>query len=169
MKKLDELKSMKEPLVPNGFGNLWLGCIVNILGADWNKVYCRGSIYDYYIEDGTLRLNVESAWNECSETRMLFQKKHPDLKIYYNSEEPGMEINQTNDLDSKYFPDRYVVDTENDGPEYFEDLPDTAVYVAGITGKKVEATEESIQTAIDAWISEDPDSRWASFHSFDVI
>lgn len=47
--------------------------------------------------------------------------------------------------------------------------PYTAVYVAGMTGKEVEATEESIQTALDAWISEDPDSRWAAFNVFDIV
>lgn len=167
--KLDELKAMQEPLVPNGFGNLWLGCIVTVLGGDWNKVYCRGSIYDYYIEDGALRLNVESAWNECTETRLLFQQRYPNLRIYYSTEEPGMEIYQTNDLDGKYFPDRYIIDTESDGPEYFTDLSDAAVYAQALTGLEVEASVESIRTAIDRWINDDPDLRWASFHSFDVV
>ena len=36
--KLMKLDNMKEPLVPNGFGNLWLGCLVKILGGDAEKV-----------------------------------------------------------------------------------------------------------------------------------
>lgn len=36
------LEKRKTPAVENGFGTAWLGCLVNALGADWNKVYCRG-------------------------------------------------------------------------------------------------------------------------------
>lgn len=35
------LEKRKTPTVENGFGTAWLGCLVNALGADWNKVYCR--------------------------------------------------------------------------------------------------------------------------------
>ena len=34
------LEKRKTPAVKNGFGTAWLGCLVNALGADWNKVYC---------------------------------------------------------------------------------------------------------------------------------
>ncbi len=39
--KVQQLQNMEEPLEPNGFGNLWLGCLLTILGGDWEKVYCR--------------------------------------------------------------------------------------------------------------------------------
>ena len=52
--KLDELSQMPEPLLPNGFGNLWLGNIVHLLGGDWRKVYCRGRILEYELSDGNI-------------------------------------------------------------------------------------------------------------------
>ena len=36
------MKEQKEPSVPNGFGKTWLGCLVNALGGDYNKIHCRG-------------------------------------------------------------------------------------------------------------------------------
>ena len=36
--KLDYLSSLEKPLVENGFGKLWCGCLVSLLGGDWNKV-----------------------------------------------------------------------------------------------------------------------------------
>ena len=167
--KLDELNQMPEPLLPNGFGNLWLGNIVHLLGGDWRKVYCRGRILDYELSDGNLHLSVESAWNEMYEVRELLLTKHPELDIFYMSEEGGMGIFITNDSDGRFFPERYILDTESDGPEYFEDLSEVAVYVSGMTGKDVEDSEESIRAAIDEWEKEDPDNRWAAFNVFDIV
>ena len=31
--KIQQLQNMNEPLEPNGFGNLWLGCLVKLLGG----------------------------------------------------------------------------------------------------------------------------------------
>lgn len=166
--KLDELKDMPEPLVENGFGNLWLGCIVTLLGGDWNTVYCRGQICDYNLENGTLNLSVESAWDEMHETRELFQQKHPELTVWYYTEESGMCIYRTNDREGKYFTDRYIVDTENDGPEYFEDINEVATYVQELTGQKVTAEVDAIETAINDWASGDADN-WASFNVIDIV
>ena len=44
--KLQSLNDMPEPLVENGFGKLFLGCVVNLFGGDWKEIYCRGEI-DY--------------------------------------------------------------------------------------------------------------------------
>ena len=45
IKKLYELmknlQERKEPSVENGIGTSWLGCLVDALGEDWNKVSCR--------------------------------------------------------------------------------------------------------------------------------
>ena len=35
--KIDSLTKKEKPLVENGFGKLWMGCLVNLLGGDWNK------------------------------------------------------------------------------------------------------------------------------------
>lgn len=41
-KKMERLENRKKSLVKNGFGNTWLGNLVESLGGDWEKVYCRG-------------------------------------------------------------------------------------------------------------------------------
>lgn len=43
---MDRLSKMKKPSIENGFGTRWLGCLVDAIGKDWNKVYCRGSWND---------------------------------------------------------------------------------------------------------------------------
>ena len=109
-KTIQDLEAREESLLPNGFGKLWLGNLVHILGGDWEKIYCRGLILDYSLESGILRLNVESAWGEMEETRHFIQSKYPSLKIYYQSEESGMCIYETNDKDGTYFPHRWILD-----------------------------------------------------------
>lgn len=103
--KLMKLDNMKEPLVPNGFGNLWLGCLVKILGGDIEIVYCRGDIteFSYNEEDNVLTIDTQTAWAEMSEVRHFLEKVYPGLKIYYYEEEPGMEIYQTNDKHGTFF------------------------------------------------------------------
>ena len=32
---LDRLNARKKPLIENGFGNLWCGILVHLLGKDW--------------------------------------------------------------------------------------------------------------------------------------
>lgn len=63
--KIDSLAKMEEPLVENGFGKLWMGCLVNLLGGDWNKVYCRGEIIDYNLNGDIVSISCETAWEKC--------------------------------------------------------------------------------------------------------
>ena len=65
--KLQQLENMQEPLVENGFGLLWLGCLVTILGGNWNDIYCRGKIIDFSLDDGILSIETETAWGEMDE------------------------------------------------------------------------------------------------------
>lgn len=84
---LTSLKAMKEPLVDNGFGVMWVGCLVAILGGDTSKIYCRGEIIDYSYDGDTLRMQIESAWSELREVRLFIKKKLPTLKFYYQPDE----------------------------------------------------------------------------------
>ena len=54
----------KTPRVKNGFGTLWLGCIINALGEDWEQLRCRGEITDYQLEDNILTISQNTAWCE---------------------------------------------------------------------------------------------------------
>ena len=43
---MKDLQDRKTPAVKNGFGTSWLGCLVDALGKDWDKVSCRGEAKD---------------------------------------------------------------------------------------------------------------------------
>ena len=136
--KIQQLQNMEEPLEPNGFGNLWLGCLLTILGGDWEKVYCRGKIIDFSLDDGVLSINTETAWSEMQEVRQFIQQNYPSLEIFYYEEEPGWGIYQTNDHDKRFFSFRYILDDlEGDGPEYYDDTDPLLKAASEIFGKEL--------------------------------
>lgn len=136
--KIQQLQNMEEPLEPNGFGNLWLGCLVAILGGNWNEIYCRGHIIDFSLNDGVLSIDTETAWSEMQEVRQFIQKVYPSLEIFYYEEEPGWGIYQTNDHDKRFFPQRYILDDlEGDGPEYYNDTDSLLKAASEIFGKEL--------------------------------
>ena len=171
-KTIKRLDGRKTPLVKNGWYDpkLWLGCLVKALGGDPNKVYCRGTITFYEMEDDVLTLHTETAWAEMSETRHFIESCFPGMKIYYIEEESGCEIFNTNDSEGIYFKDRYYLDGFDDS-EYFETLEEAAVYVKEIVGHEVEATVKAIDKALSDYVEEheedDPDCYY-SFHEFKV-
>ena len=54
-KLMKRLQEQKEPSVPNGFGKTWLGCLVNALGGDYNKIHCRGDWSNLEMEGNILK------------------------------------------------------------------------------------------------------------------
>ena len=165
--------SRKTPLVKNGWYDpkLWLGCLVKALGGDPQKVYCRGTITFYEMEDDVLTLNTETAWAEMSETRHFIESCFPGMKIYYIEEESGCERFYTNDSEGIYFKDRYYLDGFDDS-EYFETLEEAAKYVKEIIGHDVEADFDAIDKALSDYVEEheedDPDCYY-SFHEFKEV
>lgn len=136
--KIQQLQNMEEPLETYGFGNLWLGCLLTILGGDWEKVYCRGKIIDFSLDDGVLSINTETAWSEMQEVRQFIQQNYPSLEIFYYEEEPGWGIYQTNDHDKRFFSFRYILDDlEGDGPEYYDDTDSLLKAASEIFGKEL--------------------------------
>lgn len=168
--KIDSLAKMKEPLVENGFGVLWMGCLVNLLGGDWDKVYCRGEIIDYNLTDDHVNISCETAWGEMPEFRHFIEQQYPESKIYYQVEECGCEVYATNDAEGKYFPERYCLDSY-DGLEYFETIEEAAKYIGEIIGKDLKPNYAEIESAIDDYMEEhdNSDEHWMSFHEFEVL
>ena len=172
-KTIKRLDGRKTPLVKNGWYDpkLWLGCLVKALGGDPQKVYCRGTITFYEMEDDVLTLNTETAWAEMSETRHFIESCFPGMKIYYIEEESGCERFYTNDSEGIYFKDRYYLDGFDDS-EYFETLEEAAKYVKEIIGHDVEADFDAIDKAFSDYVEEheedDPDCYY-SFHEFKEV
>ena len=172
-KTIKRLDGRKTPLVKNGWYDpkLWLGCLVKALGGDPQKVYCRGTITFYEMEDDVLTLNTETAWAEMSETRHFIESCFPGMKIYYIEEESGCERFYTNDSEGIYFKDLYYLDGFDDS-EYFETLEEAAKYVKEIVGHEVEADFDAIDKALSDYVEEheedDPDCYY-SFHEFKEV
>ena len=154
-KTIKRLDGRKTPLVKNGWYDpkLWLGCLVKALGGDPQKVYCRGTITFYEMEDDVLTLNTETAWAEMAETRLFIESCFPGMKIYYIEEESGCERFYTNDSEGIYFKDRYYLDGFDDS-EYFETLEEAAKYVKEIVGHDVEAVFDAIDKALSDYVEE---------------
>lgn len=81
-KTLQKMNRRKNPKINNGFGNMWLGELVNELGGNWEKIRCRGEItYFDKNSDETLSIYMSCAWCEQEETRH-FLEATLSLKIY---------------------------------------------------------------------------------------
>lgn len=168
--KIGSLAEMEEPLVENGFGKLWMGCLVHLLGGDWKKVYCRGYIIDYNLTDDHVSIECETAWDEMPEFRHFLEQQYPGSKIYYQVEECGNCIYATNDADGEFFKDRYSLDSY-DGLEYFETVEEAAKYIGERIGKELKPDFAEIENAIDDYMEENDnsDESWMSFHRFEVL
>lgn len=153
---IEKLGQMKESYLPNGFGKLWLGNLVSILGGDWHDIYCRGQILDYAYENGILSINTETAWGEMSETRHFLQTVYPSLEIYFITEEPGMCMFQTNDATGEIFPERWLLDWNDEKAnlylwEYFGELSAVIEYLKGngIITSEIHPTKEAITAVLE--------------------
>ena len=117
MKRLEE---METPLVENGFGNAWFGCLVTALGGDWEKISCRGDWECLEFDGKVLSFEADCAWYRFPDLEEFILKKFPSLKLYYYCEEPGMGIYETNDKDGVFFKARFMLDIYDDDIYYLE-------------------------------------------------
>ncbi len=150
---MDELECMKDPgLHDNGFGSTWLGNLVIKFDGDWEKVYCRG-YWDNLVlhEDGSISFSVESAWGELNEVREFIEEYFPNIRLFFQCEESGMGIYQTNDDTGQYFPEKYYLWVENGDTEYYNNLEALAKEVENITGSKNLKTLDSCKKALETY------------------
>ena len=173
---IQELSEREESLLPNGFGKLWLGNLIHVLGGNWNEIYCRGQITDYSLESGILIINTETAWGEMSETRHFIQTKYPSLEIVFQTEECGMCIFQTNDAAGEVFPERWLLDFNDEKEnifiwEYFTDLPAVIEYLKnnGVITKEIQPTQEAIIAVLSEIEEERPDDISYMLEEFVVV
>ena len=103
--KMKELQEMEQPLVKNGLGPTWLGCLVKALGKNPEDMLCRGIWIELERQDNRLLMTFETAWTPCYEVTQLMKTIFPSLRIYYKAEEPGCEVYLKNDAEGKYFPE----------------------------------------------------------------
>ena len=150
---MTELEEMESPgLHENGFGSTWLGNLVIKLGGNWKQVYCRGSWDNLLLhEDGTVSFSVESAWGELYDVRKFIEDYFPRVTLYFQCEESGMCIYQTNDDTGDYFPEKYYLWVEDGDTEYYNNLEALAKEVENITGSKNLKTLDSCKKALETY------------------
>lgn len=171
-KRMERLENRKKSLINNGFGNTWLGNLVNNLGGDWENVYCRGEwmCREWNKEKNTLTFTTETAWQEMKEWRKFIESCYKTIKILYVTEEPGMGIYKTNDLNEIFFKAKFVLDYGED-IEYFETLDQAIVFIEELTGITIEEkTVNGIQGKLDEYVEEnDEEDLFYSFHEFEQV
>lgn len=105
-------------VVENGFGNYWLGNMIGNAGLNWQEIRCRGSIIeinDIELKDDGLacfEIVTETAWSPMVEMwYKIFEKLGIDsISVYYSAEEVGLGVYETNDLDGRYYTDKYYLE-----------------------------------------------------------
>ena len=92
--------------IPNGFGEAWLGNILNYLGYTeeeivQEKMRCRGEVtWMKMRNDGKLYINTDTAWIPMLQPFLkMIEKYAPDSELTYYAEELGCEIICTNDYE----------------------------------------------------------------------
>lgn len=150
---MSELEEMKAPgLHENCFGSTWLGNLIIKLGGNWKQLYCKGSWNNLLLhEDGTVSFSVESAWGELYYVRKFIEEYFPDVRLFFQCEESGMGIYQTNDDTGQYFPEKYYLWVENGDTEYYNNLEALAKEVENITGSKNLKTLDSCKKALETY------------------
>lgn len=109
----------EEPRIENGFGNKWLGLIVDKLGLDWNKIRCRGwyENVEFISNDTAIGITLYSAWAEASDFRYMLDDKFGVHTIYY-AEDEFWNWASTNDVKGTWFQDRYLYDANGEQTWY---------------------------------------------------
>lgn len=146
--KIESLKKMEKPLVENDFGNLWMGCLVNILGGDWDSVPCKGSIENYELKEDVLYMNCCTAWDGLYGFRRFIEQQYPGSKMFYCEIEPDNGIYNTNDLEGKYIKQKYVISSPF-FQAHCETIEEMAKIIEIETGKKVEPNYAKIRKFVN--------------------
>jgi hypothetical protein len=165
------LENMKEPAVKNGFGTTWLGCLVEALGSSWQEVSCRGEWSSLELNDGVITFNTMSAWSAPTEVFDFIKQKFPSIEIFFLSCEPGCLYFVSNDSDSCYYPDRYIVDLCTvDGEyltEYFENLETALNWINKLTDSEVKNPSD-VEFLNDKLAAEN-DNAFCYLHEIEII
>jgi hypothetical protein len=164
LQALEANDKRKNPLVKNGFSNMWLGCIITALGGNWEQWKCRGEVYDYRMEDDILIINQSCCWCEQEGFRKFLQEKFPSLTIHYREEECGCELYHCSSFEA--FPERYFLDSDCDDPHYWETIEEAAEYISTLVGRKVDADVSALSKAIDNYTEEQENIGNEVFYSF---
>lgn len=167
---IDEFMSERRKPIEVNASSEWEGNIIRALGATDEQMknnYLRGFIEEYEMDGDIIRIEAEEAWG-TTDFRQVLAQLMPELTIYYIVEEPGCEVYATNDVDGKYFPERFYVDAYVNGDyqsEYFETEEQAMTYVANLLGKK-----EVSKNELENWNKcHEEDNNFIYIHEFEIV
>ena len=141
---MHSLEKRHAPLVPNGFGKRWLGCLVSALGESPMEHDCRGQWSNLRVDgDGVLHFDTEHAWSRPEEMEVLIARHFPSLSVFFLEEELGMDVFQTNDAEGRFFPQQVIIDDEKRGMEYFTEC-EALSRLSVLAGKPLSSWEEAV-------------------------
>lgn len=111
--------------VENGFGNLWLGNVLDVHGIDWHNEHCRGIVtrYDEVEEKAgywTLEVEQRDAWapmTEMWEKILSSCDEYKGIGFAYRGFEPGNGVYYISDSTGKFYTGRYMVDAYLPNPD----------------------------------------------------
>lgn len=143
-------------VVENRYGIYWLGNMVGNAGLDWENISCRGyieEISDVEVnDDGSVyfEITTETAWYVMVDMWYEILKKigFKTISLFYITEEFGCDIFETNDLEKKYYSDKYYVDYligSYAATEYLDDDKD----LLNLLNKILDTNFEVEKTVID--------------------
>jgi hypothetical protein len=166
--KLQSLNDMPEPLVKNGFGKLFLGCVVNLFGGNWKEIYCRGAIeYMELCGDNMIQLSTYTAWGDMPEVWDFVCKNYPSIEYYYLAEESGMEYYINSDTTGEYFPEKYHIYCNEGYSEYANDDEELLDYIASMTGSDSLKDFVQLNTVLEQYNKEHPEEE-IYYHKFEL-
>ena len=122
------------------------------------------------LENGVLRFYAEERWGLQDFEELLIQK-FPDIKVYWIVEEPGCEVYCTNDMEGRYFPEKYWVDTAQDDiyqSKYFKTEEAIYKWLSEITNGKVKSKEDVEEFNSDYEDSGTDDENFIYIHKFEI-
>ena len=148
--------AIKEHPVQEKSDEKWEGNVIIALNGDYLRGFINKDSYLLDEEKGILMFDAEEAWGVTDFDEEL-KKLFPDIKVYWESEEPGEGIYVTNDKEAKYFKHRFCIDTCVNGnyeSGYFKYKSDVFKWLHDITDGKVN-TEEKVEEFNDKADEED--------------
>lgn len=167
---LERLTKDQEPVVPNGSGNLGLGCVLQEMGyntkkLDENGIRHRGEVVDFSLDGNVLTIWQNTAWCEQEGFRKCLEERY-DCKVYYMDEEPGCENYTTNDETSEFFIDKFILETE-DGTEYFSCLTDAVDNIREVFS--IEIPNNTTLKEVENKLEEYEDVFWIRVHEIEYV
>lgn len=135
-----------------GEDGILLADIVDYLGGDCRSMLsCRGEVTCFEMQDGILVMHQLTAWCEQKDFRLFLEAQYPPIKVYYRDEEYNGNEYWTNDTTGQYFPERYVMYSEQ-AVEYFITLEEAMARVKQVTGQQHITTEEQMLQATEDFV-----------------